>query len=56
MFENSYQGYFTEAETFGRYYANEYLAIDNPDFDYAGFGSRLLHEKFIEIEGYVYAR
>lgn len=56
LFEASYQGYFSKADAFGRYYADEYLAIDNPDFDYAVFGRQLLQEKFIEIGGYVFAR
>lgn len=54
LFENSYQGYYEKAEVFGRYYAKEYLAIANPDFDYALFGRQLLENQFIQIEGYVF--
>lgn len=40
LFENSYHGYYEKAEVFGRYYAKEYLAITNPGFNYALFGSQ----------------
>lgn len=54
LFENSYQGYYGKVDAFGRYYAKEYLAITNPDFDYAFFGRQLLEKQFIQIEGYVF--
>lgn len=54
LFKNSYRGYFPAKEDFGKYYAQEYLAIENPDFNYRQFTKQLFDTHFIEFRGYVF--
>jgi len=56
LFEDAYQGYFPTDESFGRYYAREFLAITAPGFDYKGFAGQLFPGRFIRIGQYVFSR
>lgn len=59
LFESSYRGYYPQKGDFGRYYAEEMLAIHvpaNPGFDYIRFEEQLLSGGFTRIGEYVFSR
>ncbi len=54
FFDKAYQGYFPQDEAFGRYYAKEFLAITDPEFDYISFAGQLFDKQFIRLKDYVF--
>ena len=55
-FTRTYQGYFYRKEDFGRYYANDSMGINNPEFNYRQFTKQLFEDRFIHAKGFVFSK
>lgn len=56
QFMSSYLGYFRDQNDFGKYYAREFLAINNPKFNYEKYTEQLFETRFFYQEGYVFEK